>query len=103
MRNLEEIEKRCVEELSTDFVPLNDLVREFSGYEKILPSENEFSEAILYLEFLIKKYKLICYEGPGGRIINKPTEELIKFLTKKWQLDQYEQINYSIWFEMPCP
>jgi hypothetical protein len=33
------------------------------------------------------------------KISEKATEELIKWLKQKWDLDQYDDINYGIWFE----
>ncbi len=99
MKNFEEIEKRCIEDLSLDYVPLNDVVREFSGYEKLFPTEDEFLKSLDFLRYLIDKYNLKCYEGLGGAIITKSTDELMNWLKEKWHTNQYDQINYGIWFE----
>jgi hypothetical protein len=32
----------CLEHLNIDYMPLHDIVREFSGFEKLTPNEGEF-------------------------------------------------------------
>lgn len=99
MENFGDIEEMCLEDLSLDYVPLHDIVRIFSGFEKLEPSNDEFILALEFLEYMINKYKLISYEGPGGDIITKPTVDLIQWLKFMWYSGKYNEINYGIWFE----
>lgn len=93
-----EFEKHCIEHMEIDYMPLNDIVREFSGFNRP-PTENEFLAALSYLNCLIEKYNLKVLEGEEMRISEKKTNELISWLKQKWYLGQYDEINYSVWFE----
>ncbi len=92
-------ERQCLEDLSLDFVPLHDIVRLFSGFEKLLPTESEYLLALEFLEYMMNKYNIISYEGPGNQVITKSTTELIQWLKAMWYIGKYEEINYEIWFE----
>lgn len=98
MIEFSEFEKHCMEHMEIDYMPLNDIVRECSGFSH-LPTEDEFLTALLYLKCMIKKYNLKVLEGSEMRISEKKINELINWLKQKWYLGQYEDINYSIWFE----
>lgn len=94
------IEEQCIEHLGIDYLPLNDIVREFSGFDKTLPSENEFLSALEFIEYFIDKYSLKCLQGPEMREVEKSTEELINWLRDKWYSNAYDEVSYGIWFKM---
>lgn len=98
MERFLEAEERCVEHIEVDYMPLNDIVREFSGFEEY-PKEQEFLEALEFLKYLIKKYRLKSLEGPEMTSIDKSPEELVDWLKEKWFSNQYDDISYKIWFD----
>jgi hypothetical protein len=99
MSKFGDIEAQCLEDLRLDYTPLHDIVRIFSGFEKLLPTEDEFLLALELLEYMINKHNVITYKGPGGPIINQPTTELMQWLKMMWYSGKYNEINYGIWFE----
>lgn len=97
--NLEEVEKRLLDDLDIDYVPLNDVVREFSKFNRT-PNEADFGNAIAFLDYWLHKHSIIqCLYGPGGTIIGMPTKEFLDWLNYKWSLGLYEELAYAIWFE----
>ena len=98
MIDFKHIENRFLEDLEIDYVPLNDLVREFSGFDHP-PSEDDFINTLKFLSHVLDAYNVRCLKGPEMKEINKTTQEIIDFLTKKWYSGQYNQIDYGIWFE----
>ena len=98
MINFVKIEEQCIVQLNIDYVPLHDIVREFSGFDKA-PTEADFLIALNFLEYLIIKYRLKCLIGPDLADFDKPVSELIAWLKNKWYSNEYEDINYAVWLE----
>ena len=99
-KDLKEIEKNCVAHLDVDFMPLHDLVREFSGFDEH-PTEKEFLMALEFLEYLINSYNLKYLKGPEMIELGIPIKKLIENLKENWSSGRYEEINYTIWLEKP--
>ena len=51
MKDYNKIEVSCIDNLEIDLMPLHDLVREFSGYDKP-PTEDDFVSAMKFLIFI---------------------------------------------------
>ena len=94
------IESNCLEHLKVDYLPLNDIVREFTGFEKSFPSNDEFKDVLDFLIYIIPKYNLGCLEGKEMAPVDKSLEDIIEFLKRKWEQGKYEEISYGIWFCM---
>jgi hypothetical protein len=99
MIDLIEVENYCLEHLKIDYMPLHDIVREFSGFEKLTPNEGEFYNVLEFLEFFLKKHNIKYSLGPGGEIINKSNFIFIKWLKNKWKNNEYDEISYGVWFQ----
>jgi hypothetical protein len=95
-----EIANRLIEDLSLDYVPLHDIIREFSGFEKSIPTESDFLDSIDLLEYLFANYNIKYYEGPGTKKNTLTAKQLLEYLKKEWYAGNYKLINYSIWFEI---
>lgn len=93
-----DFERHCLEHMGIDYMPLNDIVREVSGFNNP-PTEDEFLTSLSYLKCLIEKHNLKVLEGSEMKISEKKLGELIDWLKQKWDLGQYDDINYGIWFE----
>jgi hypothetical protein len=96
------IEMKCVAYLNIDYVPLHDIVREFTGFNKARPSSSDFSRSLDFLEYLLMKYRLKYYASPGEKQIDIPNDELIGWLRQQWNEGKYEAISYGLWFEKSC-
>jgi len=85
-----------------DYVPFNDVVRIFSGYSKLIPTEEEYLQALDFLSYLSNKYgaRLKCLEGPDMQEMKKPIPELINWLKEMWYANKYKEINYGVWFDL---
>ena len=95
-------EERFLGWIEIDYVPLYDVVRLFSGYSKMLPTEKEFLKAIKFLDYLLKKYgsKLKYYLGPGAEQINQSPEEFLTWLKKIWYSGEYKDKRHDFWFDL---
>lgn len=89
----------CLEQLDIDFMPLHDVFRTIFGFEKLVPTENEFFQTIELVEILIANEDVICTNEIGLNFTNKSVSEIISFLTEKWKAGKYDEINYSVWFD----
>lgn len=98
MSNYEIIEINCVKQMEVDFVPLHDIVREFSGYDQT-PKEIEFIESLKFIVYLSKKYKIKFLEGPEMKEINKSTNRIVEWLKESWYSNKYDEINYLVWLK----
>ena len=92
------VEEQCVEDLQLDFTPLHDIVRIFSGFDKLLPTEKAFLMALEFIGYLIGKYRVVAQNGPDGEPLTQPTTELLQWLKSMWYQGKYDEINYGIWF-----
>jgi hypothetical protein len=99
MIEYEDIEKHCLEHLEIDFMPLNDVVREFSGFDKEYPSENEFMNSLDFISYFIDKHNLRCLVGSEMKPLEKSTSELINWLKEEWTEGNFDNINYGVWFD----
>ncbi|MCC5932425.1 MAG: hypothetical protein JJU28_24485 [Cyclobacteriaceae bacterium] len=100
-KEITEIEINCLAQLAIDFMPLHDIVREFSGFND-QPTENEFLLAIEFLEYFINFYHLKYLKGPEMIEMEISVKELVENLKKSWYSGQYEEINYSVWLQKPA-
>jgi hypothetical protein len=98
MLDYDKIEAHCIEHLEVDYMPLHDIVREFSGYDKS-PSETDFISAMKFLDYLTTKHRLRYLEGPTMVESHVPANKMIDWLKKKWNLNKYDEINYKIWLD----
>ncbi|HRX23656.1 MAG TPA: hypothetical protein P5512_05905 [Chitinophagales bacterium] len=98
MKDYNKIEVSCIDNLEIDLMPLHDLIREFSGYDKP-PTEDDFVSAMKFLKYLSNKYDLKYLEGPEMIEINKSASDIIDWLTKNWYSNKYNEINYGIWLK----
>ena len=51
-------EKEFLADAEIDYVPLYDVVRLFSDYSKLIPTEEEFLETLNFLSYLLNKYAI---------------------------------------------
>jgi hypothetical protein len=100
MKSLMEVENNCIDHLNIDYMPLHDVVREFSGFEKLVPSEEEFYQSMDFLENLIKKHNLKYSFGAGGELIDMPLHEFVLWLKNEWRKNAYDDINYGVWLAL---
>jgi hypothetical protein len=97
MNEFTTIENRILQDLEIDLVPLNDIVREFSGFKK-LPTEEDFLKTLEFLKFFLNNNRIRCLEGSDMKEVNISNNLLIEKLKKKWYDGLYSHIDYSIWF-----
>lgn len=98
MNDYKKIEINCIEQLESDYMPLHDIVREFSGYDRI-PTMNEFLNSLKFINHLAEKYNIKFLQGPEMKEINKSTIEIIEWLKESWHSNKYEDVNYMIWLK----
>jgi hypothetical protein len=98
MNDYEKMESNCLEQMEGDYMPLHDLVREFSGYDQS-PTESEFMNSLKFIDYLSKKYRIKILQGPEMKEINKPTNKMIEWLKECWYSNKYDEINYMIWLK----
>ena len=95
-------EEEFLADIEIDYVPLYDVVRLFSGYSKLIPSEEEFLQALDFLSYLLNKYegRIRYYIGPGVRQIKKPVESFVTWLKEIWYSGKYRKVDRSVWFDL---
>jgi len=98
MSEYKNIESNCIEQMELDYMPLHDIVREFSGYDQF-PTENEYMSALNFIAFLANKYNIKFIQGPEMKEIKKSTNEVLESLKESWQSNNYNQVNYLIWLK----
>ena len=88
--------------IEEDYIPLHDMVRSFIGYNKLLPTEEEYLLTLEFIDYLMDKYKdkLEYSFGPGDVITDKTPEDLIEWLKEMWYADKYKEIHYGVWFDL---
>lgn len=96
--NMQQIEENCLADMEGDYMPLHNLIREFSGFDKLEPSNEEFSNALMFLKKFASKYHLKFYSGPGVVSIEKSVDELIDWIKQEKQKNGYKPLSYGIWF-----
>lgn len=95
-----DIEATCLGHLDVDYLPLHDIVREFTGFDSLQPEENEFFEAMNFLHtFLMRNKDVVYYESLGANKSSKSIDELIQWLKIQWKNKKYEDVNYAVWFD----
>lgn len=97
MNDLVKICERCLTDMKVDYVPLHDIVREFSGYINS-PTREDFINALNVIECLVIKYDVKVLEGPDMKKLENPLDEIISWLKEIWDTGNYETIDYGIWF-----
>lgn len=98
MTDFKKTEVQFLDHLKSDYVPLNDVVRMFSGFDRT-PSEEDFKNTLEFLEYAIIKHNIIYLEGPRLTEITMSIEDFLNWLRSKWYLGQYNQIDYGVWFD----
>lgn len=93
------IEEICINHMSLDYMPLHDIVREFTR-ENQRPSETIFFEAMGFLERFLSKNNVKYMEGPEMKTIQLNSLEFISLLKRYWREDSYDNFNYKFWFEI---
>jgi hypothetical protein len=91
--------KQCLDQIKVDHLPLNDILRTFSGFDKLTPSDNDFLNTLDLIKILMEGKNVICLEGPEMTQSNKSVTELLNFLKSKWDAGKYDEINYGFWFD----
>lgn len=98
MRDYAIIESNCIEQMEDDYMPLHDIVREFSGYGKP-PTEDEFMNSMKFIIYLSNKYSIKFLIGPEMKEINRSLDEIIEWLIEIWLSNKYDEYNYMIWLK----
>jgi len=96
-----EVEKKFLKEVTLGFVHLHNLIRLVFYYRRLKPTYEEFLTGMDFLAYLIEKYpkRLKCEKDFGAKKI-KATPNLINWIKKMWNEGKYEDINYSVWFDL---
>ena len=98
MINFQKIEENILSDLEIDYISLNDIVRFFSGFDK-LPDDTDFNNAIRVLDSMITKHNLKYLEGPNMTEIKLEKTEFLHWLKSVWDNGKFNEINYCIWFD----
>ncbi len=93
MDNSKVISDRILNDLDVDYIPLNDIIREFSGFTNH-PTKNDFFNAIKMLKYLFANNSLKLLEGPEMKELVNPNE-IFATLEENW--NNYNEINYKFW------
>lgn len=93
------IEQYCLSHMSSDYMPLNDVVRQFSGYTNPA-NEADFLAALEFLQEFSTRHKIRCLEGPDMIEIEKPFNVVLDEIRLNWYKEDYKSFNYGYWFEM---
>ena len=80
-------------------MPLHDVFRTIYGFYKTIPTEIEFAKTLELVKLLLSENNIICLEGAEMKQTNKSIADLIDFLQAKWNYQEYDEINYGIWFD----
>jgi|WetSurMetagenome_2_1015567.scaffolds.fasta_scaffold388774_1 hypothetical protein len=88
----------CLNHIDVDYMPLHDVFRSIAGFDKLVPSNNDFMDTLDLIQILLEEKNVICLEGSSMTPTKKSTSELITFLRSKWDLNGYNEIDYGIWF-----
>jgi len=86
--------------MSIDFMPLHDIVREFTK-NNTPPSDEEFTNALKFLNVFLSKNRVKKLKGPDMESISLGESEFIELLKNESKVLGYSQINYKYWFEFP--
>ena len=89
----------CLNHLNVDFMPLHDIYRTIFGFEKLIPTEDEFSQTIELVRILLKNEDVFCTNEIGMNLKDKSVSEIISFLNDKWKEGKYDEINYGFWLD----
>jgi hypothetical protein len=89
----------CLNHIKVDYLPLHDIFRALYGFEKLTPNKNEFEDVLRIVEYLLKEKNVVSLEGPNMMSTSKTIPELIDYLTTKRDHNEYDEINYGIWFD----
>lgn len=85
--------------MSIDYMPLNDVVREFCGYHNP-PTETDFLTALEFLSGFSKRHKIKILKGPDMTELNKPVDIIIDEIRETWYKEDFKNFDYGYWFEM---
>ena len=100
MKNYKHLETICIDQMSIDYMPLHDIVREFTK-NNAPPSDEEFTNALKFLNAFLSKNKVKRLTGPDMESISLGESEFIELLKRESKDLGYPQINYKYWFEFP--
>jgi hypothetical protein len=89
----------CLDHLNVDFMPLHDVYRAIFGFEKLVPTENEFSQTLDLIRILLTTEDVIFANKIGFDFSNQSISNIISFLTDKWKSGKYDEINYGVWLD----
>lgn len=94
-----EIEDICINQMDVDYMPLHDVVREFTTNNK-RPTRDEFELALDFLQKFLENNavkvlygKEMNYRGGDNSI------EIIQWLKELWNKEDYDDFNYAVWFD----
>ena len=95
-RSYLEIESDVLNHVSIDYMPLAHLISYVTGCEGI-PSETDFLAVTSFLKEFTSKYNIRCVYGCN--MVTAPSD-LLSWLKTNWKTKSYDDINFSIWFDM---
>lgn len=95
-KEFEVAEANCLNEIDVDYVPLNDVVREFSGFERA-PTDEDFLKTIKFLRCFLPKHNVQRLDG-HWKPIDLSLDAFLLMLEDHWRTNRYEEISYGIWF-----
>ena len=100
MENFTDKAKEFLSHVAVDYVSLGNLVQIFFDFQITHPNKSEFSSVLDFLLFLTRAYPIKVLQGVNMLRVNEPTEKIITWLRTQFEEGKYDDINFSIWFDM---
>ena len=93
-----QIERSINDALDSDFVPLENIIRDFSQ-DMLNPTNKELNEVIKFLEWWIPRSEIVILDGETMKPISKTKDEFLTHLKITFNTDSYFNFSHKYWFD----
>lgn len=100
VNDIDKAHQQILEDLNVDFVPLHDIYRTLYGFDRLVPTPEQFHSTIELLNRIIDDNNVVCLEGPPMTPSEKTQKELSRHLSEQFESGKYDDINYAYWIDL---
>lgn len=100
VNDIDKAHRQILEDLNEDFLPFHDIYRTLYGFDRLIPTPEQFHSTIKLFNKIIDDKNVVCLEGPSLTPTAKSQKELSRHLNEQFENGKYDHINYAFWIDL---